>query len=120
MCRRVFFLLLGILMYTSGYAQILPLENSDLNYRLIGFAFPAGEPVRGYTVEVAAGTYSSQDSFKKHIVTSFTGKTNRIIGTVPSFGKAYTWRVLYSGSSQQPAAELHHFHTMMDVAFPDH
>ena len=103
-------------------AQILPKENSKLNYRLVGFSFPvmlqSGAVQKGaaaknqtqkkYKIEVAAGNYFSDDSFRKNIVVSFLGDTNRIIGVVPSFNAKYTWRVVAGVNTK---SKLHHFST---------
>jgi Arylsulfotransferase (ASST) len=91
-------------------AQILPRENSSLNYRLIGFSFPDYQNATNYKIEIATGNYNNEDSFKKNISRSFNYKTNRVIIEVPSFGKEYTWRVASTiGHSESVYSTLHHF-----------
>ena len=77
------------------WAQILPKEGSKLNYRIIGFSFPAGNTGCKYKIDIASGNFNSEESFKKNIITSFSSDKNKIIGEVPSFGKEYTWHVVY-------------------------
>jgi len=92
-------------------AQILPAEGSSLNYRLIGFSFPAQPQISDYKIEIAEGNYTTPSSFKKNIIKKEDCKTNRIIMEVPSFGTEYTWRVVYKGSSRATNNGLHHFNT---------
>lgn len=91
-------------------AQILPKEGSKLNYRIIGFTFPAAQSNGPYTIEIAKGHYNSEDSFKSNIINTITAKTNKAIIEVPSFAQDYTW--CYKGAGQT-SAELHHFSTYL-------
>ena len=96
------------------WAQILPKEGSKLNYRIIGFSFPAGNTGCKYKIEIAAGNFNSEESFKKNIITSFSNDKNKIIGEVPSFGKEYTWHVVHMNKNgTQTKSALHHFSTGM-------
>ena len=94
-------------------SQILPKENSVLNYRLVGFSVPPVQNASKYRVEIAKGNYNSTDSFKKNIVYSGNSKTNKIIAEIPSFGAQYTWRILIESNniSSSGNGELHHFST---------
>ena len=93
-------------------AQIMPRECSVLNYRIIGFSIPPEQKVINYTLEIAAGNYNSEDSFKKKIINTLHNKTNKIIAEVPFFGSAYTWRVVYTFSkSSKTITSLFHFST---------
>ena len=93
-------------------AQILPLENSKLNYRLIGFSFPEGKTGYNYKIEIATGNFNSEDSFKKNICLSFSSDKNKIIGEVPSFGMQYTWRTVFTNANLMiTKSSLHHFST---------
>ena len=91
-------------------AQIFPRESSRLNYRIIGFSFPSKPTVNKYNIEIAAGAYNSEDSFKKNIIKSFSGDNNKIIGEVPAFGKQYTWRYIYMNPVQIKSS-FYHFST---------
>jgi len=75
------------------FAQILPKENSKLNYRIIGYSFPEIKQSKKYVLQVAEGRYFSEDSFLKSLVITDTAGTNRIIHEVPKFGVEYTWRI---------------------------
>ena len=108
MHKFLFTLLISVLSF-SGSAQILPAEGSKLNYRLIGFSFPAAIN-SSYTWQIAAGNYNSQDSFRKNIVLSLKTKKNRVVAEVPSFGRQYTWRVVTAGKTADNSG-LHHFST---------
>ena len=90
-------------------SQVLPKEGSILNYRLIGFSLPPGQAT-GSEIEIATGYYNSIDSFKRNLVVTLPCKNNKLIGEVPFFGKAYTWRVV---NAAKPGAnnKLHHFAT---------
>ena len=94
-------------------SQMLPKENSILNYRIIGFSFPA-QKANKYKIEIATGKYYSIDSFKKNIIYSAYSKNKKIIAEVPAFGKQYTWRIV-ANNSQEPNVkndELHHFQVL--------
>jgi len=106
--------ILSLLILIPQYlkAQIAPAEDRVLNYRIIGFSIPQEQKVANYTLEIAAGNYNSEDSFKKNIINTLHSKTNKIIAEVPSFGSAYTWRVVYAFSkSSKTITALFHFNT---------
>lgn len=87
-----------------------PAESSKLNYRMIGFSFPEQKGVKQYKIEIARGNHSLVDSFRKNVVVTATGTTNKIIAEVPEFGKEYTWRISYDGIARKDE-RLHHFAT---------
>lgn len=95
-------------------SQILPKDGSNLNYRIIGFSFPASHKADiKYTIEIAAGNYSSLDSFKKNIIFSKVSKSNKIIAEVPAFGSDYTWYINYScKTAKLKSSPLYHFSTV--------
>ena len=94
-------------------AQIAPKENSQLNYRIIGFTVPKKAETTQYKVEIASGNYNDENTFQRNIISTLTATKNKLVGEVPSFGKQYTWRVtfLIEGSTATKS-ELHHFGTM--------
>jgi len=93
-------------------AQILPKEQSVLNYRLIGFSFPPNNKILDYTLEIAKGSYSTEECFKENIVKTIHSATNKIIGEVPSFGSQYTWRAVYNfGEAGNKVTAFFHFST---------
>ena len=73
-------------------SQIVPKEGNILNYRLIGFSFPAAKPTVNYTIEIASGHLIDESSFRKNIIKTISCKTNKVILEVPYFGAQYTWR----------------------------
>ena len=113
MYRILSFLLLFTTLHSQLNAQIFPKEGRVLNYRIIGFSFPSVPEVNNYTIVVALGNHSTEESFKKSIVLSISCDTNRKILTVPSFGKQYTWRVEYTVRNLTKITKtgFHHFST---------
>ena len=92
-------------------AQQLPKEGSLLNYRLIGFRFPA-KPLCKYTLEIARGTHFTEDSFDKKIIITQPSAQNKLIAEVPQFGRDYTWRTVYTDAKKTiTKSALHHFST---------
>ena len=79
----------------TGAAQILPKDSSILNYRIIGFKVPPDALATGYELEIAAGHFEQADLFEKNISQRVSAQTNKVIAEVPSFGAAYTWRMIY-------------------------
>ncbi len=104
------FLLISSSFYCN--AQVFPKEGNKLNYRIVGFSFPSEPGIENYKIEIANGTYNSEDSFAKNIVVTQTDAANRLIVEVPYFGCQYTWRVVYN-KSKSPArkSSLYHFST---------
>lgn len=113
--QKLFFLLVFITVSIQLRSQILPKDNSCLNYRIVGFSFPADNGSKSYQIEIAAGRYKTEDSFEKNIILSPVSKTNRLIAEVPAFGSYYTWRVVYEHkkSGKQKSA-LYHFSTVLN------
>jgi len=107
---KIFFLF--TLLPLSMAAQVTPGENSLLNYRIVGFSFPAMKQMVNYKVEIAQGEYNNEQVFSRNISITVADKKNRIIAEVPSFGSSYTWRVIYTDrQSKTTTGELHHFST---------
>ncbi len=97
-------LLCTFLLIAAGvWAQVLPVEGSQLHYRMVGFS--AGATSGATEVEVAEGNWADAGSFEQHIVVRVPLKAGRGIGLVPAFGKVYTWR------AGRGATDLHHFST---------
>jgi len=102
------FLFLLVISYQLN-AQIYPQENSTLHYRIIGFSFPKIKDANNYTIEIAAGNNNTEDAFKKNIIISKKTDANKLIVEVPSFGKEYTWRSVWSIKGATTASSMHHF-----------
>ncbi len=106
-------LLVALFVYCSAHsismAQIMPLEGSKLNYRLIGFEFPQVKTAKANKVQIASGNITNQADFEQHIVNTVAVVGNKVVAEVPAFGEQYTWRVL---SDDKAAGELHHFTTL--------
>lgn len=107
--HRLLPLLFLTLIFQSVSGQVLPKEGSRLNYRLIGFSIPPSSgSINKYTIEIALGTYNSEDSFKQHVIKKIETTTNKVIAEVPSFGRQYTWRVI---GDQFKSSRYNHFST---------
>jgi len=114
MYKVLMFLLFVLLEPNHAITQILPKEGAVLNYRLVGFSFPANVRAKGYRVEIATGDHSSNDSFEKNIVKFIDSKDTVIIGEVPSFGQQYCWRIvlfLNKNNTRLTKGKIHHFST---------
>ncbi len=103
-------ILFFILCSNSSYAQVFPQENSVLNYRIIGFSFPAVPKATDYKIEVMPGNVTTTAAFKVELSSTPSDK-NRIICEVPSFGSQYTWRISYNINGKQKTSRLGHFST---------
>ena len=104
------FLLSG--WYQQLGAQMFPKEGSRLCYRLIGFSFPADAGATAYKIEIATGQFETTEDFEKNITRSVSGKKNKVIAEVPSFGAQYTWRVVSTVNGQTlKKGALNHFGT---------
>jgi len=110
MIKKLSFLFIFFITANQLYAQILPKEGVVLNYRLIGFKFPAEKNANKCKLEIAKGNYNTEDSFRKNIIKTIPCEKNKIIGEVPFFGESYTWRVVYANKTKIKS-ELHHFST---------
>jgi hypothetical protein len=112
LARRIPAFVLFVIFSISARAQFTPAETAVLNYRIIGFSFPAKKATSGYVVEIAAGSFSREAEFASHISQEVSSQTNKVIIEVPSFGAEYTWRVVYKHLGAVTAtSSLHHFST---------
>src|ERR1700733_13078291 len=93
-------------------ARVFPKEGSRLHYRIIGFCFDSIQQAKKYVIDIAAGNYNTDDSFKRNIIISNATNENKIITEVPYFGMQYTWRITsIAQHSKRVKSELHHFST---------
>ncbi len=114
MTYNILGILFIMLLCGSLRAQVLPAEGSTLSYRVIGFAIQ-GAGTGKYRLDIAPGDYNNTDSFEKHIIKRIERDSCRIIAEVPSFGSAYTWRMLPL-TTGAAGTILHHFSI---TALPD-
>lgn len=84
-----------LMLFTCSFlgAQVFPNDGDALHYRLIGFTFPEREKATQYTLEIYEYHTIKDGSNETVKLLEKTDSTNRIIATVPSFGKKYMWRV---------------------------
>ncbi len=107
---KVLLVLFFLILPAKTWTQILPKENSKLNYRIIGFSFPLMSGASNYKIEISTCLCNTEESFQKHIIVSFSGDSNKIIGEVPEFGKEYTWRYIGMNAAQTKS-NFYHFST---------
>ena len=114
---KVFRILLFLIVFIDPiYAQILPHEGSNLNYRIIGFSFPMTEVGGTYKIEIAKGKFDIEPAFQAKIIKSVECKSGKIILEIPSFGGDYTWHTVYSKQYLvNKVSELHHFTVLSNV-----
>lgn len=109
------FIFFFIAVFYSAGAQLWPGENSELNYRLVGFSFPSSPELQAhsYVIEIACGKYTDDHSFKKQMVVQVQSATSKVIVTLPFFGTQYTWRTVYKRSGKKDIySKFHHFSTL--------
>ena len=94
-----------VFLFFVSFSQILPKEGAQLNYRLIGFR---GGPTAS-KIELAKGCYYNEDSFRHNIIKTMQVPKGEVVGEVPYFGTAYTWRVVSATGNSGKKAVLHHF-----------
>ncbi len=107
-------LLIAVLELSSEtlFGQIVPREGDTLNYRLVGFTSPEIGKDKNAMLQVAAGYYLSEDSFKANIISTATFVAGKRVVELPAFGRSYTWRVLPNGKKNvKIPPTLHHFKT---------
>lgn len=103
----LFFLAISL----KGSSQVFPVEGSAVNYRIVGFSYQQLPKAAEYKIEIAKGSYSKADSFKRNIINSVVTKEQRKILEVPVFGEQYTWRVVYGSKQKKDSTPLYHFRT---------
>ncbi len=109
MNKALCFLLLLTNIAGGLYAQIMPAENANLQYRIIGFSFPPEENALSYRLEIATGAYTSELIFQTAPTVAYESNENRIVAEVPAFGTFYTWRVITRTINGDKKGEFHHF-----------
>lgn len=110
--RKGSFLLIIILIFggINAAGQILPADGDSLHYRLIGFSVPEQAGATRYKLEVFEFSVNKAKSQTSKPVLIKQEKTNKIIATVPAFGKQYVWRVQYlNGKKPIGKSETHSF-----------
>jgi len=107
---RILFFLLLIPAWLK--AQLIPKENSKINYRLICFSFPDSIKANSYTLQIAEDSCSDEISFQKHISVTVSAADNNIIARVAHFGKKYSWRTIAHYGLSESISPIHYFSTM--------
>lgn len=110
---KTYLLICLLILPIVGISQVLPKEGSGLNFRLVGFSFPAEAGVKKYTIEIAEGHFTTAEDFRKNVILSHTTDRNAVVLEVPEFGKTYTWRAV-SGAGAKSVSVLHHFFTLSE------
>lgn len=95
MFRCLFAIVLFFLFSNHLSAQIIPKNGDSLNYRLIGFSIPANDKAVKYVLEVFEDEISDDGTGTSKKLFKLESNNNRIISTVPAFGKRYSWQISY-------------------------
>lgn len=111
MHRTLYILSVLLTFGYHSYSQVKPAERAILNYRLIGFSYPATQNGNRYLLEVAEGRYDDEQAFRKNISIKIYSTANKITALVPHFGKEYTWTISCEKGSRTVKGEIHHFAT---------
>ncbi len=101
-----------LLMITHSGAQILPIEGSKLNYRMVGFSINEKPKQQVYNIEIAGGNFKDSTSFSRNIINVYECTGTENVLEVPFFGAEYTWRFYYPGLKTGKKSKLYHFSTM--------
>ncbi len=110
--RALYVLFFIFILATQTYAQVLPVEGSKLNYRIVGLSFQATDHKGKYKIEIAAGNYNTEDLFVKNRIKTIETDDNKTIAEVPAFDKQYTWRVSTTNKKHvTTSSPFYHFST---------
>lgn len=92
-------LLLLVFISTAGVslAQMRPAPGAVLHYRMAGFSFPKLKGATEYTLHVYEADHKV---LLKPIITKAINE-NRVIATLPAFGRKYSWQVIYQSKGRQ-------------------
>ena len=85
----------------SAAAQLLPADNSTINYRLVDFRFPMKKTTVNTVFELAVGHHTTVESFRKHIVKTASPRTGSVTVVLPKWGVEYTW-MLHGNTAAMP------------------
>ncbi len=114
MSTRILFLFYCFLFFAvSAKAQIHPSNGDTINYRLTGFSIPKNKDAVAYKLEIANGLINNSTDFNKNIFFNNQYNDNRMLVTLPEFGKSYTWRVSYINKKNKlkGSSQLYHLTT---------
>lgn len=108
---RLLLLVCAMIFVQQSNAQIQPLENARLNYRLIGFSVKKNIAAATYVFEIANDSITEEPVFQQNIILKVSSATNTTTQTVPAFGKKYTWRAILVDKKGETISKtkLYHF-----------
>jgi hypothetical protein len=111
----------AVLMINCGQyttlAQVLPKDGDTLNYRLIGFSFPEHKKATEYLLEVEEFNLHDDGTFDAELVQTQKSTSNRIITTVPKFGRVYRWHIKYLRRGKIIDSTQHYYFNILDNIF---
>lgn len=84
-----------LVMYIGAKAQVHPVDGDTVNYRMVGFEFPAKKNVTEYVLEVYEEYVKDDGGIFTRLLFEQPGPDNKIIATIPAWAKSYKWRVKY-------------------------
>lgn len=82
-------------MGMNAYGQIHPADGDTVNYRMVGFKVPEKKNITGYILEVHEYLVRDDGTIHTKFLFEQQSDKNKIVATVPAFGKSYKWQVKY-------------------------
>ncbi len=94
-------------------AQVSPIDNAVLNYRLAGFSVQENTKAASYLFQLAKGDIANEQVFLKSVIIQHKTNKPSDIAELPNWGKKYTWRVVYKDKDGKEIGNsgLHHIET---------
>lgn len=104
-----------------AYGQVIPAENSSLNYRIIGFYVPDQYLNYDAAIEIAKDNHNNEQTFQPNIILTYPCSQSKNTIEVPLFGTSYTWRIKLKKNASLPVnKEFHHFETKVSAQIDTH
>lgn len=102
-----------ILLSCVLHAQVVPVDLSVLNYRIVGLSIPANVNANSYQFQIAKGDVSNEPAFTKSVFVKHKTAKPTDVAEVPQWGKKYTWRVVgYDKNGKEISRSgFYHFET---------
>lgn len=113
MAKAIGVILSLLFLSVASQAQLMPGEQSTLNYRIAGFSVPENTKAASYLFQIAKGDITGEEAFSKAIFLKHKTDKPHDIEELPQWGKQYTWRVVYCDKAGKELSNsgLHHFAT---------
>ena len=84
--RNLFFV---TILSQQLFAQVLPADNTILNYRLAGFSITENTKAVAYLFQVAQGNLIDEKQFGQKVIVKQKSNVARAVIILPAFGASY-------------------------------